>query len=176
VTVRRTAEVYGRLAFETAAASNQLERWRADLRAVSLVPADDLTAWCARREAGEAGHGPLTGRLPSVGEFVCLLVARARVHLLAEIADAYDRVLDEHYGLAHAEVVSAVRLDGDMVRAIEQRLSELGGRKFVIKARVDPSIIGGLVIQVGDTMVDRSVRARLSRLRLDLLASYETAR
>lgn len=178
MTVGTRAEVYARLAFEVAAEANQLERWRDDLRRLSAIEAKDIADRCERPEAGGT-HGnkePFAQCLSSVVDFVCALVSRGHVHLLPEISATYCRILDGHYGLTHAEVVSAIPLDDGVVRMIEERLSSMAGRRFVVEATVDPSIIGGLVFKIGDNVVDRSVRGRLSRLRLDLLTKYEVAR
>lgn len=171
----KIAEAYVRFAFETAAMANRLERWREDLLRLSRVDPQEISAACRqmeeRNEPGPAG--PISECLPSVVDFACALVSRGRGHLLPDVAAAYARVLDEHYGLSHAEVVSAVPLDQDTVRMIENRLTSIAGHAFVVDARVDPSIVGGLVVRVGDRVIDRSVRARLASLRQDLLTSYE---
>ncbi|HHE42067.1 MAG TPA: ATP synthase F1 subunit delta [Dehalococcoidia bacterium] len=167
------AWTYALLAFERATAGRKLERWREDLASVSRVNPADVVAHCKQMQGDRRKplEGILAQCLPEVADFVCLIVSRGLVHLLADIASSYDHVLDEHYGLTPVDVVTAVPLDEKTLRAIEQRLSAMANRRFVVNARVDPDIVGGLIVKVGDKVIDRSVKAKLDSLRQDILES-----
>jgi F-type H+-transporting ATPase subunit delta len=80
-------------------------------------------------------------------------------------------LLDEYYGVRQAEVTTAVPLDDDARRLIETRLREIAGSSFTLDERVDPTIVGGIIVRVGDRIIDRSVRARLQALRDSVLES-----
>ncbi len=105
----------------------------------------------------------------SARNLVRLLIERNRTGVLNELLEAYDSLADRASGVVRAEVVTAVPVDG----ALEQRISgELGkklGAAVQTKVRQDPAIIGGLVIRIGDRVIDNSVRTRLEQLRSTLV-------
>ena len=69
-----------------------------------------------------------------------------------------------------ATVTSAAPLEADELKAVRRRIEELSSGKVEMTAQVDPSILGGLIIQLGDQLIDGSVRGRLERLRNQLAA------
>jgi F-type H+-transporting ATPase subunit delta len=113
----------------------------------------------------------LVGRLLAtrVGEkptrLVDLLVTRGRVELLPRVASEYTRLLQRHQGIVPAVVTSAVPLTDAETRAIHARVEAMAGATVDLRTQVDPAILGGLTIQVGDRLLDDSVRGRLERLR-----------
>jgi F-type H+-transporting ATPase subunit delta len=74
----------------------------------------------------------------------------------------------EQTGELDVHATTAVELSPDLRSRLEQRLGSSTGRKVTLHASVDPTIIGGLVVRHGDTLVDTSLRGRLEQLRLDL--------
>ena len=97
-----------------------------------------------------------------------LLIAKGRTLEAREVADAFNRLADEHEGLAQAEITTAVPLQDDQVAAMEQRLGEALGKQITATAAVDSDIIGGVVLRIDDHLIDGSVRTRLRRLRQEL--------
>jgi len=170
----KSAGLYARRALEQAARTSQLERWRTDLRVVAATPLSDVLQ-CCRWQDGDlmADEGSISLHLgdvlPEVADFACLLARNNKEAILPEIAAEYSRLLDEYYGVRQAEVTTAVPLDAESRRLIESRLREMAGSSFTLDERVDPSIVGGIVLRVGDRIIDRSVRARLEALREVLL-------
>ncbi|MBN1857322.1 MAG: ATP synthase F1 subunit delta [Dehalococcoidia bacterium] len=159
---------YARLAFELAAEEKRLERWRADLHRLAGLSEDSIALHC--RELHRSGDDEFFGDISSgVVEFAYILEEHDRLPIRADIAREYEVLLDEYYGIRHAEVVTAMFLDQETRQLIERRLRETTGSRFVLDPVVDPSIIGGIVLKVGDRVIDRSVRARLQSLRLALL-------
>jgi F-type H+-transporting ATPase subunit delta len=75
---------------------------------------------------------------------------------------------DAEAGIEHAEITTAIDLTADQVRSIEERLSQASGKQVRATASVDPSILGGVIVRVGDRLVDGSVRTRLKQLRREL--------
>jgi F-type H+-transporting ATPase subunit delta len=105
------------------------------------------------------------GLSPVLGRLLLLLADRDRLVVLPELLAAYrDRLLD-HLRVVRAEVTTAVALPPDRVRAIEDRLSKVTGKRIALEARVDPSIIGGVVARLGSVVYDGSVARHLARLR-----------
>jgi len=95
--------------------------------------------------------------------FLCLLAERRRFSCLPEIRRSFDRMYDEQFGIAEVEVTSAVALDDAQRRALCQTLGKKLSRKIRLHEQVDPSLIGGMIVQYGDTRMDNSLRGRLSQ-------------
>jgi F-type H+-transporting ATPase subunit delta len=110
----------------------------------------------------------LEGLNPLVMNLALLLVSRGRLRLLAGIAQEYGRLVDEHEGLAYAAVTAAVPLEPEERQKLTARLGELVGKKISVSEAVEPSIIGGLSIRVGDKLIDGSTKSKFLALRESL--------
>ncbi len=109
----------------------------------------------------------LVGRraLPLTTSFVSFLVAAGRARDLPAIVDRLvERAADERSEVV-AEVRSAVPLSDDQVSRLSESLGKATGKKVAVKVVVDPEVLGGLVTQIGDTVIDGSVRHRLDQLK-----------
>ena len=105
---------------------------------------------------------------PIVTKLLVLLAERDRLVLLPDLMSEFsDRLLD-HQNVVRAEVTSATPLAPERTKAIERGLAKVTGRTIRLGTRVDPSIIGGAVTRVGDTIYDGSVTTQLERLRRTL--------
>ena len=125
------------------------------------VPADAKIA-VIKDSLGDS-VGPLALNLLS------LLASRSIVPVMPGIAEQYQRMLDGHRGVEQAEIVSAVSLDDERRRKITDLLRGMVGREVRVSPRVDPGIIGGILVRVGDLLIDGSTRTRVERLRRDLV-------
>ena len=94
-----------------------------------------------------------------------LLLDRGRFGLVAELREAYEALAATEADLIRVEVTSAMELTAAAREKISARVAEAAGRRVELAARVDPDIIGGLVLRVGDVIVDGSVQARIRQLR-----------
>ncbi|HET9218909.1 MAG TPA: F0F1 ATP synthase subunit delta [Terriglobia bacterium] len=103
-----------------------------------------------------------------IRNFLSLLVDRNRLELLDEIVQTYETLLDEKLGVVRARVTSAQDLDTKQRDEVVSRLQALTGKKVRMEVFVDPSLIGGLVAQVGSTIYDGSIRQRLQSFRDNL--------
>ena len=103
-----------------------------------------------------------------IRNFLSLLVDRNRLELLDEIVQTYETLLDEKFGVVRARVTSARDLDTKQRDEVVSRLQALTGKKVRMEVFVDPSLIGGLVAQVGSTIYDGSIRQRLQSFRDNL--------
>jgi F-type H+-transporting ATPase subunit delta len=108
---------------------------------------------------------------PTFVRFVEKLVANRRQMLLPTIATEYHNLLDAAEGRVHARVTVAREADAAMREAIAATLSKALQKTVVPHLTVDPRIIGGVVVRVGDTVMDGSVQRRLSRLRDRLVSA-----
>ena len=100
-----------------------------------------------------------------------LLRRTGRRALGVSIASYFAELLDQERGIIRARVRTAVALDDAQREAIRGRLAGQTGRTVELEAEVDPSIIGGAILQVGDQLIDGSTRRRLQRLRQELVTA-----
>ena len=103
-----------------------------------------------------------------IRNFLGLLVERNRLDLTDEIASTYETLLDERLGVVKARITSALELDSRQREEVAARLQTLTGKKVRMEVSVDPSLIGGLVAQVGSTIYDGSIRQQLQTFRNSL--------
>lgn len=96
-----------------------------------------------------------------VRSFIDLLIEKKRVQHLSEIAEYYHKLTDEYSNVARAQVKAATELDESVVHDISQTLEKMTGKKVVIEFQQDPSLIGGVVAQIGDLVLDGSVKRQL---------------
>jgi F-type H+-transporting ATPase subunit delta len=101
---------------------------------------------------------------PLVQNLLSLLVSRGLVELVPEIEEGYRELLGQYRGREQVEVSSAVPLQESEREQIVRFLTRLINKDVVLDSRVDPSILGGLVIKVGDRLIDGSTRTRLQGL------------
>lgn len=104
------------------------------------------------------------GLEPMVRNFLGVIVSNRRLSLLPRILAAFRAQLSARRGEETAEVVSAVPLSEPQLRALEASLIRAGHARVRLAARVDPSILGGLVVKIGSRLYDSSIRSRLQRL------------
>lgn len=107
---------------------------------------------------------------PVTLKFMLLLIEKKRENLLHDIVKMYQELYDEKMGIVTAEVLTAVEISESEKKKVERKILELTGAKKV-KAiyKVDPSIIGGIVIRIGDTVYDASIRRKVQLLREQLI-------
>jgi F-type H+-transporting ATPase subunit delta len=105
-----------------------------------------------------------------VRNFLFVVVDNQRTHLLPEILQTYEDVLRQRQGMAEAEVTSAAELTAPQKTVLQQTLEKMTGRKIQAKYSLDPALLGGAVVRIGDTIYDGSVRNRLNQMRARLAA------
>jgi F-type H+-transporting ATPase subunit delta len=105
-----------------------------------------------------------------LANLVGLLVGRGRVSLLPAITTEYGRLLDRRRGVAAALVTSAAPLTAAETEAIAARVAVMTGSTVSLRTAVDPELIGGVTVRIGDRLIDASVRGRLERLRHRIVA------
>lgn len=101
--------------------------------------------------------------------FMLVVVDKRRQRLFRPIAEAFDALVDERLGRTHVDVTVSRPLGGEELESLTGRLSDLLDRKAIPHVRVDPAILGGVVVRAGDTIYDGSLRGRLDRMRTMLL-------
>jgi F-type H+-transporting ATPase subunit delta len=171
------ARRYAEAAFEVASRDGDFDEWRRQLDSAAEVVGDararDVLANPAipterRAEALGKMLGSQTSR--PVQNLIQLLLRRGRIEELPRVAAEFRRLDDARQSITQATATSAVPLDPDEVRALTARLEQSTGGRIALDVQVDPSLLGGLVVRVGDRLIDGSVRGRLERLRNQLIS------
>jgi F-type H+-transporting ATPase subunit delta len=106
---------------------------------------------------------------PVVAKLILMLAERDRLMLLADIARAYRERLMDHQKIIRGEVTTAVAIPPEKLRSLEQGLQQATGRKVLLEARVDASLIGGAVTRLGSTVYDGSVTTQLEKMKQSLI-------
>ncbi|HEX8951966.1 MAG TPA: ATP synthase F1 subunit delta [Polyangia bacterium] len=106
----------------------------------------------------------------TVRNFIMLLLDKGRIGALPDIARVLRTLIDEQAGRMRATVTSARPLDPMLETRLKTALEKSSGKVVIFEKREDPSILGGLVTQLGDTVYDGSVRTQLQQLREELLS------
>jgi F-type H+-transporting ATPase subunit delta len=107
---------------------------------------------------------------PEANNFIAMLAENGRVALLPEIAAQFTELKNASAGAADATVYSAFDISADQLSALVATLEKKFGRKLNPTVEVDPSLIGGVRVVVGDEVLDTSVRAKLQQMHLALVA------
>jgi F-type H+-transporting ATPase subunit delta len=98
-----------------------------------------------------------------------LLVRKNRTGLAVDIADQFEQLLEHQRGVSRARATTAVPLNDAERTALSRRLAEQTGGEVILETAVDPELLGGVVVQIGDRLIDASTRARLRALRNSLV-------
>ena len=106
--------------------------------------------------------------LPSIRVFADLLLRKKRLQMLEAIAHEFQVIVERAQGLERASVVSAVALTDAERKRLHGELERFTGKKIVLDARVDPALVGGAYVRIGDRVIDRSVKSLLGSLAQQL--------
>lgn len=111
----------------------------------------------------------LDGKIsPLIENFLYLIVDKKRENFLPDIIQQYYKYADETRNIVEAEVYSAVSLTDKDYHKLEKRLSQAAGKKVRLKNIVDSTLLGGIVIKIGETVIDGSIVKRLALLKSHL--------
>ena len=170
ILARRYAEAYFALAQE----AGDIGGWREQLAGVAETLGDPAVGDALANpktslaERVRQGMQLLEGVSPEARNLARLLVERRRVGIVREILSHYDALTDKASGIVRVEVTTAVPADGALEQRIRDALSKQLGSDVQTIVRSDPSIVGGLVIRIGDRVIDDSLRTHLQQLQAAL--------
>ena len=166
------AQVYARALFDAAEESGELDEMREELAtfADAVDGSRDLqvflfSPYFSTDEKKEGLRRAIEGASENFLNFLDVLVENHRMPAIFRIRRGYDALWEEHYRRLPVEVTSAVELDADTVRGIGDRIAEQTGRTIELSSTVEPDILGGIVVRVGNQVLDASIRNRLDSLR-----------
>ncbi len=105
---------------------------------------------------------------PIMNSFLNLLIEKKRIQHLPEIADYYHRLMDEYSNISRAKVKAAFKLGAAEIEEISAALEKKTGKKIVVEFEQDPSLLGGVFAQIGDFVLDGSVKRQLQNFKESL--------
>ena len=168
--------VYARALYEAArergrleTVQQQLDDFAADVREVPELRVVLRNPQLDPRAKAAALDGITEGADELVRNFLRLLVEKGRIGDVEEIAKELDELVAAEQGRLTVELTTARELSDDEAAAIVDQIAKASGRKVDATRKVDPDLIGGVVLQAGSLRLDASVRGRLDRLRQDLV-------
>lgn len=169
------AGTYAEALYEAARDAGAVDQVARDLREFrdAYVESAELARTLSSPELETARKRAIVAELSAaahalVGRFLALLVERGRIEALPEIVAAFDERVAAAEGRITVEALTAVPLTDDLRRAIVRKVEGDTGRRVSLVERVDPELLGGLVLRAGGIVVDGSVRSRIDALRRTL--------
>jgi ATP synthase F1 delta subunit len=169
------AQVYSRSLFEVAKEHGKLDRIRDELGtfAEALAQSQELSVfffspYFSTQEKDDGLHRAVIDADPRLVNFLQLLIENHRLPLIHRIRRQFDVLWDHENRRLPVEVTSAVALDRSVIEALEARIREQTGQNVELESKVDPDVLGGIVLRVGNSILDASVRHRLEQLRREV--------
>lgn len=115
--------------------------------------------------------GKQVGLLRMIRNFFAVLIDHQRIPMVEQIARQFEIDLDARMGFAEAQITSARQLTDDQKREVESRVAAITGKKVRARYAANPELLGGVMVQVGSTIYDGTVRGQLQKLREELVNS-----
>jgi len=166
------AEVYARSLFEVAQEHDQLDEIREELGEFADVLAQNrqlqvffFSPYFSSEEKKDNVPKVIEGGNEYFVRFLQVLAEKHRLPVLFRVRRAFDEMWAKEQRLLEVSVTSAVPLDEETVNGIGKKIEEQTGQRVELSSTVDPDLIGGIVIRVGNKVLDASVRNRLERFR-----------
>jgi ATP synthase F1 delta subunit len=166
------AKVYARSLFEVARERGKLDRVREQLGQFvdALNENRELAVfffspYFSIKEKQDALGRVLEGADEIFLNFLELLIEKHRMPVIFRIRQALEQLWEEENRTLPVEITSAIELDEGTTESLATQIAERAGRKVKLSTRVDPEILGGLVVRVGNSILDASIRNRLEQLR-----------
>jgi F-type H+-transporting ATPase subunit delta len=170
--MEQIAQVYARSLFAVAKENGildtireQLNQFADLLRGNRQVAIFLFSPYFTTAEKKDGLERAITGAEPVFVNFLEALLERHRMPAIYRIAAAYEQLWEHENRLLPVEVTSAVALDEQTIASIGTRIGEQTGRRIELSSKVDDGIIGGIVLRVGNVILDASIRNRLEQLR-----------
>jgi F-type H+-transporting ATPase subunit delta len=170
--VEEIAEVYARSLFEVAKEHGDLDVVREQLGQFADALSDErqlavffFSPYFSSTEKKDGLEKLIDGADEIFVNFLQALIERHRMPAIFRIRSRYDELWDDENQLLPVQVTSAIELDKETIRSIGDRIGEQTGLKVELSSDIDPDILGGIVLRVGNFILDASIRNRLNQLR-----------
>jgi len=171
---RSTARRYAEAAFEIAERDDSMEAWLAALAIAEERLVDpEVTRLLSNPSIAATSRIEVLERIldddvtGAQRNLLALMVRRGRFEQLPAVIREFRRLYRLREGIAEATVTSAATLDSAELEALQTRLEAMTGKSIELSQEVDPALLGGVQVRVGDQLIDGSVAGRLERLRND---------
>ena len=169
------ATVYARSLFEAAQEKDKLSDVRDQLGEIADAIEGDqqlqvffFSPYLTSEDKKEGLRKAVSGADELVENFLELLIDNHRMPVIFKIRREYEALWDKENELLPVQITSAVELDDKTVKQIGDQIADQTGQKVELSTEVDPDVLGGLVVRVGNTVLDASVRRRLENLRREV--------
>jgi F-type H+-transporting ATPase subunit delta len=173
--VTLSSKRYAQAIFEIALEKNELEKWQPELKRIAELAQDsevmallenpkvpfELKTRLAQEKLGKVSQLALN--------LACLLILKGHLRSAPGIAEEYQYLLDDHRGIRHAEVTTAISLDDSNMKKVASNLEAMIGKKISLSLNVNPDILGGFIARIDDSLIDCSIRNELEQLREGLI-------
>jgi F-type H+-transporting ATPase subunit delta len=170
--MEQLARVYARSLFAVAREQGKLDVLREQLGQFADALAEQrelavffFSPYFSTKEKQESLGRLLEGADEIFVNFLNLLIENHRMPVIFRIRAEFERLWDEENRTLPVEVTSAIALDQDTTESLGRTIGERAGRHVTLTARVDPDILGGIILRVGNSILDASIRNRLEQLR-----------
>ena len=170
--------MYARALFQAAQEQGRVEAVQGDLGAFAdaVEGSPELAAFLSNPQVDPAAKAGVLGELSEgadelVRNFLHLIAAKGRAGQVAGIRDEFQALVDRAQGRIAVELTTAFELSDEEAAAIVSQIEQASGQSVEAVRKVDPALIGGMVLQAGSLRVDASVRGRIERLRQGLVSS-----
>ena len=169
MSARSIAQKYAKALFDEALSQGNFERTAAELDTLRDVARlqPEMVQFLHSPEVHTEEKLEFVSRVfasrvqPLAYNFLRLVIEKGRVQLLGPITEAFKELVDEHEGILHAKVVTAVPLRGEQERRLLAELGRITRKRVAVEKTVDPAILGGVVVHLGNKIIDRSLRRGL---------------
>ncbi|SDA27819.1 ATP synthase F1 subcomplex delta subunit [Nitrosospira sp. Nsp18] len=172
---RTIARPYAEAVFKLAKTSGTLPAWSEMLQLLAAIATDErIQALVGNpkvppKRLGELLLGICDDQLTDEGRnFVLLLAENSRVEVLPEVSEMFEQLKTRHDGVLDAKVTSAFAMSDAQLKDLVADLEARFKRKIEAKVSIDPELIGGVKVEVGDEVLDASVRAKLEAMAVAL--------
>lgn len=173
------AHRYAQAVFELGDAAGTLDQWERDLgRVVDALEDPTIAAFFASPKSPAARKREVVGQIlgpggePLVANLVGLLIERGRLAMLPLLYADFRELLLARQGIAVGDITTAIPLGPEELAAVRARLKVLVGKELELRPHVDPEIIGGIIVRIGDSLIDGSVTSLLRRMRERLISAH----
>lgn len=166
---------YAQAIFEIAQEKNELKEWQPSLRKIAELTRDSEFMLLVENprlpfEVKTKLLQEKVGKITSLAlNLAYLLIAKDSLKSAEQIAYEYERLLNDYYGIGHAEITTAIPIDDTDKERLVDQIEAMVGKKVTIDIQVDANILGGIIARVDDMLIDGSIRNKLEVLKDSLV-------
>ncbi len=169
------ARPYAEAVYKHAVANDSLSRWSDMLQIAAAIAENGEFKWLignpivTTKQLGEMFLEIIRNKSNSEADNLLMMLAEnKRIHILPQISQLFEQLKAQHEGVLEARIVSAFAMEGKQLRKLISELEQKFKRKIEAQVSVDPELIGGVKVEIGDEILDASVRGKLEAMSIAL--------